>query len=227
MAKETNETPNTAVDNINNTLSGIEQKVQNNTRPVMIGIVVVIAIVCLVLFYFYGIRQPAIQAANDAIGEADVEMALGNDSTALAIYKNVASEHSYDAGNRAKLNAAIILYRQGKYDEAIKYLNDYDASDNVIGAAAKSLEGDCYVNKKQYDEALKYFEEAVKLSDDNPSYTPTFLLKEATVYTELKNYTKAAEIYQQINEKYPRYGAMMGIDMEMRLEAAKEKAAAK
>lgn len=227
MAKETNETPKTAVDNINDTLSGIEQKVQNNTRPVMIGIVVVIAIVCLVLFYFYGIRQPAIQAANDAIGEADVEMALGNDSTALAIYKNVAAEHSYDAGNRAKLNAAILLYRQGKYDEAIKYLNDYKASDDVIGAAAKSLEGDCYVNKKQYEEALKYFEEAVKLSDDNPAYTPTFLLKEATVYNELKNYSKAAEIYQKINEEYPRYGAMMGIDMEMRLETAKEKAAAK
>lgn len=221
MAKENQEEPRTSVDKINDTLSGIEQKVQNNSRPFIWGIVIVIAIVCAILFYFYGIRQPGINKANEAIGAADIEMTLGNDSVALVKYKDVADNYGYQAGNRAALNAAIILYKQGKYQEALDYLKKYNGKDKIIAASAKSLEGDCLVNLKKYDQALSCFAEAAKISDDNPAYTPAFLMKEATVCRELKNYNKEAELYQQIIDQYPNYGPSLNIDMEKYLERAK------
>ena len=121
MAKDN--TPNTeknAVENLNDQLTGIEQKVQNNQKTIMWATIVVTAIVCIVLFYFYGIRKPGIEAANNAIGQADITMALGNDSLALDQYKQVAAEYGHDAGNRAALNAAILLYQQGKYQDREK-----------------------------------------------------------------------------------------------------------
>ncbi len=223
--KDSSETTRTAVDNINDSLTNIEQKVQNNTRPLLWGTVIAIAIVCLVLFYFYGIRQPGIQKANEAIGQADIEMAMGNDSVALAQYMDIADHYGYDAGNRANLNAAILLYKQGDYEKAIYYLDRYKGSDKIVAAGAKSLEGDCYVNLEKYDEALKYFAQAVKISDNNPSYTPTFLLKEATVYMAQGNYAEAEKIYQQIVDEYPQFGPTMNVDVEKSLERAKAFAA--
>ena len=144
----------------------------------------------------------------------------GNDSIALTQYKQVADEYGYDAGNRAALNAAIILYKDGKYQEALDYLKKFKGNESIIGASAKSLEGDCYVNLKKYDEAVKCFAEAAKISDDNPSYTPVFMMKEATVLRELKKYKEEAAIYQKIIDEYPSYGASINVDMDKYLRRA-------
>lgn len=220
MANQNPEENRTAIDGINDSLTGIEQKVQNNQKVIMWGCIAAAVIVCAILLYVYAVRIPGIQSANDAIGKADMTLAMGNDSIALAQYQQVASEYGYESGNRAALNAAILLYAKGDYQAAIKYLQDYSAKDKIIGAAAKSLEGDCYVNLKEYDKALQCFSNAAKISDQNPYYTPLFMMKEATVQRELKNYAAEANLYQQIQTLYPSYGPQMQIDIEKYLRRA-------
>ena len=226
MAKNNEPETRTKIDDINDSLSSIEQKVQNNQKVIMWACVAVAAVVCVVLLYIYGIRKPGIESANNAIGQADLELAMGNDSVALAQYMQVADEYGYEGGNRAHLNAAIILYQQGKYQEALNYLDDYKASESIIGAASKSLEGDCYVNLEDYDKAVKCFAEAAKISDNNPHYTPVFLMKEATVQRELKNYKAEAELYNRIIEEYPDYAVDSRIDFTKYLERARQQAEA-
>ncbi|MCM1484490.1 MAG: tetratricopeptide repeat protein [Muribaculaceae bacterium] len=225
MAKENQPETRTAVDTINDQLTGIEQKVQNNQKTIMWACIIVAAIVCAVLIYIYGIRKPGIESANNAIGQADLTMALGNDSLALSQYQQVADEYGYEAGNRAALNAAIILYKQGKYQEALDYLNDYNPTESIIGASSKALEGDCYVNLKNYDKAIDCYRQAAKLSDKNPAYTPYFLMKEATVQRELKNYKAEAELYTTIRNEYPEYAASMQIDFDKYITRAETQAA--
>ncbi len=220
MAKENQTENRTAVEELNDSLTGIEQKVQNNQKTIMWACVAVVAVVCAVLIYVYGIRRPGIESANNAIGQADLTMAMGNDSLALQQYQQVADEYGYEAGNRAQLNAAILLYQQGKYQEAINYLKNYSANESIIGASSKALEGDCYVNLKNYNEAIDCYREAAKISDKNPSYTPYFLMKEATVQRELKNYKEEAAVYEQIIKEYPNYGAEIGTDLKKYLERA-------
>lgn len=214
MAKQQNEETRTSIDNLNDQLTGIEQKVQNNQKVIMWLTVGAAVIVALIFLWIYGIRQPAINSANEAISQADTQLMLGNDSIALNQYMQVADEHGYDAGNRAALNAAILLYKEKRYQDAINYLERYDVKESVIGAASKSLEGDCYVNLKQYDKALSCFNEAIKISDNNPAYTPYFMLKEATVLHEMKDYKQEAEIYGKILKEYPNYGDQNRIDIE-------------
>ena len=222
--KNQNEETRTSIDEVNDTLTGIGEKVQNNSKTIMYACVAVAVVVIAILVYVYAVRQPGIKAGNEALGQADMEMLMGNDSIALAKYQQVAANHGYDAGNLASLNAAILLYKEGKYEEAVKYLSDYSTKESVIGAAAKCLEGDCYVNLEKYQDALDCFKKAVKISDNNPAYTPAFLLKEATVLRELKDFKAEAKVYEEILNNYPAYGNQMGIDVEKYLERAKAEA---
>lgn len=220
MAKQNENETRTSLDDLNDQLTGIEQKVQNNQKKIMWGIVAVLAIVCFILVWIYAIRRPGIEAANNAIGQADMTLSLGNDSLALVQYKQVADEYGHDAGNRAALNAAILLYNNKQYEEAISYLKKYSPTEILIGASSASLEGDCYVNLKDYEKAIDCFRKAVKISDNNPHYTPVFLMKEATVQRELKNYKAEAALYKEITEKYPRFGMENGIEIEKYLKRA-------
>ena len=220
MAKKEEQTTHTSIDDLNEQLTGLEVKVQNNTKKIMWGIVAVLAVVCLILIWVYAVRRPGIQAADNAIGQADMSLALGNDSLALRQYTAVADDYGYDAGNRAALNAAIILYNNKQYEAAIDYLKKYSPTETLIGASSQSLMGDCYVNLKQYDEAVKCFREAAEISDNNPHYTPYFLMKEATVQRELKNYKAEADLYRQIEEKYPAFAAETGIETAKYLQRA-------
>ena len=221
MAKNNPEEIHTKIDDINDSLSSVEQKVQNNQKVIMWGTIILAVIACAVLIYIYAVRRPGIQAANDAIGQADIELAMGNDSIALMQYEQIADEYGYEAGNRANLNAAILLYQKGEWQKALDYVKNYKATDDIIGASAKALEGDCYVNLKDFDKAISCYADAAKISDKNPMYTPLFLMKEATVQRELKNYSAEAALYQEILDNYPEYQAATQIDVEKYLGRAK------
>ncbi len=218
--KTNTEETRTSIDEVNDTLTGLGEKVQNNPRIIVYSCVAVAVVVAVILIWVYAVRQPGINAANEALGQADIELLMGNDSVALAKYQQVAADHGYKAGDLADLNAAILLYKDKKYEEALNHLKNYSSSESIIGAGAKSLEGDCYVNLKKYAEALDCFKQAVKISDNNPAYTPTFLLKEATVLREMKDYKAEAAIYEQIIKEYPSYGAEIGTDFQKYLERA-------
>lgn len=224
MANKTPQEQPNALDKVNDSLLGIEEKVAKNQKTIMWFCVACAAVFVLVLCYIFLIRQPAINGGNDAIGVADMELISGNDSLALKQYQTVADQYGHDAGNRANLNAAIILYSQGKYQEALDYVKKYSADENIIGATSKSLEGDCLVNLDKLDEALACYKAAESKSDENPALTPYFILKQATVYDAQKNYAAAAEAYQTIIDKYPFFGPQLNIDIEKYLERAKAQA---
>lgn len=215
----------TSIDEVNDTLTGLGEKVQNNPKTLIYSCVAVAVVVVAILIYVYAIRQPGQASANQALGQADMELLMGNDSIALQKYQQVAADHGYDAGNLANLNAAILLYKNKKYEEALSYLKNFSSSESIIGASAKSLEGDCYVNLQKYPEAVDCFKQAVKISDNNPHYTPAFLMKEATVLREMKDYSAEAAVYEQIVKDYPNYGAEINVDLQKYLERAKAAAA--
>ncbi len=213
-----------------------EQKALKTQKTLLWVMIAIVAVILIVLIYIFAIRKPGIQAANEAIAQADISLNIGNDSLALAQYEKVADDYGYDAGNRAALSAAIILYRQAQTDtagrdaklnKAIDYLKKYDTKESIIGASSRSLMGDCYVNLGNLVEGRKCFAEAARLSDNNPAYTPFFMMKEATVDREMGDYAAEAEIYRKIVDKYPGYGAAQGIDIKKYLERAEAQAQAK
>ena len=218
--KKVTEETRTSIDNINDTLTGLGAKVQKNLKVLSIIGIVIALIVVAVIVYIFLVRKPAVNKQDNAIAQADRELLMtGNDSIATAMYLKVA-DGGYASGNRAKLMSAIGLYKDGKYAEAINMLKDYDCKDKIIGPAALSLLGDCYVNTDKLDDAIKTFKKAVSESDENPYYTPLFLVKLAHIYHEQKNYTEEAKMYQEIVDKYPQFLQSTNINVEKDLERA-------
>ena len=220
MAKKQNET-RTSIEELNESLSGIEKKVEDNKKMIVWVVAAIVAVAVIILGYVYLIKNPNLEKAKEEIAKADVDYTLGQDSIALNEYMAVADNYSNDASNRAGLNAAIILYKQGKYEEAIKYLKKFDADGVLVGPASQALLGDCYVNLQKYDDAVKYFDKAISLAGDNALYTPLFILKKATVLREQEKYAEEADLLQTIKDKYPDFIMGYQVDVDRYIERAK------
>lgn len=189
-------------------------KNQAKARAIMMWVSIVVAVVVIgVLTYIYLYKQPAVEKGNDAIGQADmIAMFQNNDSTALAAYQQVAKDHGFDAGNRANLEAAILLFQKGDYQEALDYVNKYDSTDDVVAPLALGLKGDCLVNLDRNADAIKAFKKAISECDENPQLVPYFLQKLATIYSAEGKYTEAVKAYKEIEDEYPIYAQRASIE---------------
>lgn len=189
-------------------------KSDKKARTIMMWASIIIAVIVLgIIVYIFAYREPAIKKGNEAIGVVDrTAIFENNDSLALEGYKNVADNYGFAAGNRATLMTAQLLYKQGDYEQALKYLNKYKATDKVIAAQALTLKGDCLVNLDKYDDAIKAYDKAISRADKNPMLVPVILTKKATVLAEQGKYAKAADIYAEIENKYPEAARTFGAE---------------
>jgi tetratricopeptide (TPR) repeat protein len=191
----------------------------------LVWVMIAVSVIAIVVIaYIFAVRQPGIKASNEAISQADITLSEGNDSLALAQYTQVANQYGYDAGNRAALMAATLNYKKGDYQAAINNLKDFSAKESIVGAAAYSLEGDCYVNLKNYSEALSCYDKAISQSDNNALYTPLFLMKKATVLREQKDYKGELKTLQTIKSEYPEYAANYRLDIDKYIARAEYQA---
>lgn len=221
MAKKKNESARTTLEEVNESLSTAAQRVEENKKYIYYALGIIAVIVLLALGYIYGIRNPNLQKAKEGMGKADMAYLQGDTVTALKEYEKVFDAYSNKPAERAAFNAAIILYQQGKNKEAAEYLEKYNGEGNMVAPASQSLLGDCYVNMKQYDKAIAAYDKAIKLSGDNEFYTPTFMIKKATVLDAQKKYAESADIYQTIKDKYMQYTQAYQFNVDKYLERAK------
>lgn len=158
-----------------------------------------------VLLYIFAYKNPANQKGHEAIAPIDM-MAFNqaSDSTLMAGYEEVAQNHKFDAANRAKYMSAVYAYKLGDYQKALDYISDYDGNDEVVAALAYGIKGDCLVNLDKLDEALEAFDDAIDECDENPQLMPYFMTKKAVILSEQGKHDKAAELYKEIENKYPR-----------------------
>lgn len=208
----------TTIDELNEKLSAAERRVEGNKKMILWVIIGILVVIGIGLWYYYGVHQANINESKEAVGKADIAMMAGNDSLALKQYQAAAAQHSNKYANRANLEAAAILYQQGKFAEAEKSLDQYEAEESFVGSLAKALQGDCNVNLKKYDEAIKCYDEAVEIADGNKMLIPYALTKKATVLSAQNKHKEAAAIYEEIKYKYPEFNASNRIDINTLLE---------
>ena len=171
-------------------------------KNVIIGCVAIFAAVLVGGLIWYFVHASNVRKAQEAMGVADMEM---NDSVKAKMYKDIADAGSNAPNQRAKLLTAIKLYEDGKYQDAIGYLDDASVDSDVITVGIYCLKGDCYVNLKKFDEALGCYADALDKAEGNDQLVPYVLLKEANIYREQKNYEKELECYTAIRTDYPMF----------------------
>lgn len=212
-----------AIDRVNSQLSDAGARIAENKKIIFIVIGVILVVAAFTMSYLFIYRNPHVEKAFDAYNTVETQ-ALINDSIAAAQYMQVADNYKGDqAGKLAALSAGEALYNNGQYELAAEYLKRFSSDDDVLEANALVLTGDCYVNLEKYDEALDYYNKAVRKASGNVQIVPRVLLKEANVYDAQGNYGKALECYEQIKSNYPgfQFGNGMDIDAYIAREMAR------
>ena len=202
-----------AIDRMNSHLTDAGAKIADNKKIILIAVGVILVVAAFVLSYLFIYKNPHVEKAFEAYN--GVETQALNDSVAAAQYMEVADQYGSDAaGKLAALSAGEALYNQGRYEEAAQYLKKFSSKDDVLEANALVLTGDCYVNLENYDEAINYFQKAIRKANGNPQIVPRVLLKEANIYDAQGNYVKALECYQQIKNNFPEFKLGNGMEMD-------------
>lgn len=173
---------------------------QNKSTVIGIAVVAIAVIVGYFSFQWY-------QNTQDAEGEKKLYKAVyafESDSLAAASkdLAKVSDEFGGNTQNLADLYLGITLLKQGKYDNAIEKLKNFNSGDLLVQARAYSLIGDAYSEKKSYAEAIEYYTKAVDYKS-NKFFSPGYLLKLANAYEANKQSKEALDAYTAITEKYP------------------------
>ncbi len=147
--------------------------------------------------------------AEQAMTEGQFKVALYGDSTSnneyyrTGLLKVIDKYGSTKAGNRAKYMAGICFLHLGQYQEAVKYLDDYSAKDQLTPAFNEMLLGDAEAELGNNDAALKHYAKSIEI-DDNPLSASFCLFKSGIIYLKFKNdKEKALECFQTIKKDYP------------------------
>lgn len=105
------------------------------------------------------------------------------------------------AGNQAKFYLGMAYLNMGQYDDAIKYLQDFNGHGTLFAYTAYGSIGDAYMEKKEIENGIKYYKKATEL--DHSSITPMYLFRAAKAL-EMNNQTdEAIVMYKKIKDNYP------------------------
>jgi len=195
-----------------------EQFVEDN-KNVIVG--AVLAIVIIIAGYMayndYYLAPLQKEATNELFNakqyfeKGSYDTALKGDGQYLGLL-DIADDYSMTkSGNIANYYAGLSYLKLGKYDEAINYLEKFSSDDKMVGPVAKGAIGDAFVGLNQLEDALDYYMKAANLNQ-NDFTTPLYLMKAGNVAMELKNYSKAQDIFEGIKNDFPKSAEAQSID---------------
>jgi len=212
MAKQ-DVTPQEAA--IGEAVNKTESFFENNSKIVVWTLVGIFVLAALVYGYKKQIAEPRMEKASEMMSEAqyrfeaadpDYELALNGDENGAGFIDVIDSYGSTPAGNLAKHYAGICYLHLGDLDAAEKYLSKYSAVKGlpaqIVNAQNFGLRGDIAVEQGDMAKAVKFYEKAVKASD-NIYTAPLFLRKMGMALNAQGKTKEAVAAYKKILASYP------------------------
>lgn len=212
--------------NVEDALTQSEAFLIKNKKAIIGGVVAVIIIVAGFIMYKHLYAEPREEKAQAALFKGqelfeqdNFEQALNGDSIGYTGLLKVASDFSgTKAANLAKAYAGICYAHLGKYDEAIKYLNDFDGTDQMVGPAVLAAAGNCYAQLDQLDKAASSLLKAADKADSN-TLSPIYLLQAGEILVKQGKVEEAIKAYTTIKDKY--FQSYQAMDIDKYIEQAK------
>ena len=106
------------------------------------------------------------------------------------------------SANLANYYAGTAYLHLKDYKKAIEHLNKFKSDDEILAPLAKGNIGDAFAQLDQADDALDYYEQAVKLRN-NEYTTPMYLYKAGVTALDLSKADKALTYFNRIKEEFP------------------------
>jgi tetratricopeptide (TPR) repeat protein len=185
---------------------------EKNSKTILIASTAVILLVGGYLGYKYFVQMPAEEKAQEEIFSAEqhfrndsLSLALNGNATSSGFLKVIKKYGSTKTGNIARLYAGESYLHLGDYNNAIKYLKEFNANGaKQVEAKAEGLLGDAYSELKKTDEAVSHYRKAGTLFPEDQAISSEYLFR-AALLLEMNGKTKeAGELYQEVKDKFPR-----------------------
>lgn len=208
MSKDTTENSDTIVD-VQEVYSRTENFIENNKKT--LSIVILGAIVIIGGYFGY---KKLIIAPMEFEAQSDMFMAekyFEQDSLQKAIngdglnygFVDIVDEYSgTKAANLAHYYLGICYRNTGEYEYAIDELKSFSSNDVMISTIALGAIGDSYMELNDIEEAISYYEKAIKNGDNNLT-SPIYLFKAGLAYEDKQDFATAETKYNSIKEDYP------------------------
>ena len=200
-------------------LGGLEVIYEKNKKAITYGGGALLAIVAIFSFYkFYWLPGQETEANNEAFfaqtyfekdsflvalnGNINVQTSDGPKT--MMGFKDIADNYgATKTGNLANFYSGICLLRTGKFEEAISYLEKFNAGDEMVDPVANGAIGDANMELNKVDEAINFYLKAANQST-NSFTTPIYLKKAAFAYEMKANYTEALATYERLKNEYSK-----------------------
>ncbi|MDP4240509.1 MAG: tetratricopeptide repeat protein [Bacteroidota bacterium] len=204
--------------NVEHALTSTEVFIEKYQKQIIYGVGAVILVVLVALSFrnFY-LEPREVSAENEMyksqayFAKDSFKVALEGHGSESIGFKEIVSDYGITAsGKLAAAYAGICYYKLGQYDNAIKYLSQFDGGDTYFATSVIGLTGDCYVEMGETSKAISYFEKAA--DKKNTVLSPVYLKKAGLVYESLNQPEKAEKEYTNIKENYPKSQEAADID---------------
>jgi tetratricopeptide (TPR) repeat protein len=209
-------------------LSKSEAFFLKNKKAIIGGVIAVVAIIALWIIIDMFVITPNRVKGQEALAKGQtlfandqMAQALQGDSTGFEGFLKLADEVSGQNANLANLYNGLAYAQQGKWEEAVSYLEKFkDQGDLMISPAAEGALGNAYAHLNKLDEAVNHLKNAAKRADNN-SLSPTFLIQAGEILESQGKKAEALELYQEVKDKY--FNSMQYQNIDAYIERASNK----
>ncbi|MBK5212384.1 MAG: tetratricopeptide repeat protein [Flavobacteriaceae bacterium] len=215
---EDNSTTAEIFKNLDEGASRTEAWVEKNQKPIL-GFILVVA-VCVLGYFAYDqyIKGPKETEAMNEMFQAQNYWEQALTSPAKDSLYNLSlqgGEGKYGfidiidnyggtkAANLAHYYAGMAYLNTNKYQDAIAQLDKFSSDDEILAPLAKGAIGDAFAQLGQNEDALKYYEEAASMRN-NDFTSPRFLLKAGIAAMSLNKNDKALAHFKKIADDFPK-----------------------
>ncbi len=205
--------------NVEDALTQSEAFLIKYKKAIIAGVLAVIIIVAGTIMYKHLYAEPREEKAQAALFKGQqlfeqdaFEQALNGDSIGyIGFIKVIDQFGGTKAANLAKAYAGICYQSLGNYDQALKFLTDFDGDDQMVAPAILGATGNCYAQLGQLDKASSTLLKAADKADNN-TLSPIFLLQAGEILVKQGKYDDAVKAYTTIKDKYFQSYQAMDID---------------
>lgn len=180
---------------------------EENRKLVYAALAGFVILVAAIVGYFIYQNQQQAEAENllaNVVGhyeQGNYREALEGPGTEPGLLEIADDYGSTRAGNLATYYAADAHYRLGEYDEALELYQQFDETDDFIGAGALAAQAAIYESREEYARAAELYEQAAEQYESSLT-SPQYLLRAGRAYEEAGDYDAALSTYERIESEY-------------------------
>lgn len=183
---------------------------------------VLLAIIVLIggyLAYRNFVADPKEKTATEAMFHAEeyyrldsTRLALQGDNINAGFLKIISKYSGTKAANLASFYAGSCYLKLGDFNNAVKYLQDFNTPVKQVQERAYGLLADAYSEQNKKEEAAEQYKKAGTYFEKDEMLSPEYLFRSGYLYESMGKTQDAIAMYKLIKDKYP--SSQRGADID-------------